>query len=302
MIFCLLATIVALFFIIKYATTRLMSGVYSVMNGMKKVKEGVLNTTVPVDGEDEVGESQQIFNGMTEKLCQQVEQIRTEQQLIADTEMKAMQNQINAHFLYNVLETIRMQAVIANEEDIAESITELGKMMRYCLRWRVHVVTVEQEIEYIRSYVYILNIRNDYVISLQTEIPDEFKMIEIPKMIMQPLIENAFTHSIEPEGKNAVIKVYTIFSDDRRMLYLCVQDFGCGMKKEQLDKLTTYLADDSYERDTKGSIGLKNIQQRLNIFYGPEYRIMIKSEEGEGTLVCVPVKITSTIKRETRTE
>ena len=75
---------------------------------------------------------------MTEQLRSQISQIKKEQQLIADTEMKAMQNQINAHFLYNVLETIRMQAVLADQDDIAGSIIVVGKMMRYCLRWRVH--------------------------------------------------------------------------------------------------------------------------------------------------------------------
>jgi two-component system sensor histidine kinase YesM len=294
----LLATVLVLFLLIRYTTGRLMSGVYSVMNGMKEVKEGNLCVTIPVDHHDEVGETQATFNAMTEQLRCQIEQIKQEQSLIADTEMKAMQNQINAHFLYNVLETIRMQAEIASEDDIAESITVLGKMMRYCLRWRIHVVTLEQEIEYIRSYVYILNVRNDYVISLETEIPDGYMTLEIPKMIMQPLIENAFTHAVEPLGKDAVIKVFAKVDAAGEILYLCVQDFGCGMNQEQLDKIRTYLADDTYERTTKGSIGLKNIQQRLTMYYGQKYRVQIESKEGEGTLVSVPVPLNKQIDQE----
>src|SRR5574344_1529071 len=294
----LFGTIVVLFLLIRFATSRLMSGVYSVMNGMKEVKEGNLAVSVPVDRHDEVGETQQTFNAMTEQLRAQIKQIKEEQRLIADTEIKAMQNQINAHFLYNVLETIRMQAVIANQDDIAESITVLGKMMRYCLRWRIHVVTLEQEIEYIRSYVYILNVRNDYVISLETEIPDGYMTLEIPKMIMQPLIENAFTHAVEPLGKDAVIKVFAKVDAAGEILYLCVQDFGCGMNQEQLDKIRTYLADDTYERTTKGSIGLKNIQQRLTMYYGQKYRVQIESKEGEGTLVSVPVPLNKQIEQE----
>lgn len=294
-LFGLIGTAVALFFVIQFTTTRLMSGVYLIMDGMRKVKSGNLDVVISVDHHDEVGEAQQTFNAMTEKLRSQIEQIKTEQQLIADTEMKAMQNQINAHFLYNVLETIRMQAVVANQEDIAESITVLGKMMRYCLRWRIHVVTVEQEIEYIRSYVYILNVRNDYIISLQTEVPQQFAAVEIPKMVMQPLIENAFTHAIEPEGKDAIIKVFVKLDETGERLLLCVQDFGCGMNHEQLEKIRAYLADDSYERDSKGSIGLKNIQQRLTMFYGKDYRMLIKSQEGKGTLVCVPIPFTNSL-------
>lgn len=289
--FGLAATAVTLFFLIRYTTSRLMSGVYSVMDGMKKVREGNLDVTLPVDHSDEVGESEETFNSMTEQLRAQIEQIRQEQSLIADTEMKAMQNQINAHFLYNVLETIRMQAEIADQNDIAESIEVLGKMMRYCLRWRVHVVTLDQEIEYIRSYVYILNIRNDYVISLETEIPQQYASLEIPKMIMQPLIENAFTHAIEPAGKDAVIRVSAEPDTVHNRLVLCVQDFGCGMSTQTLETIRTYLADDSYERDSKGSIGLKNIQQRLTMYYGKDYRVTIESEEGKGTRICIPVPL-----------
>ena len=180
-----------------------------------------------------------------------------------------------------------MQAELADQSDISESITVLGKMMRYCLRWRIHRVTLEQEAEYVRSYVYILNIRNDYIISLQIEIPDEFASVEIPKMFLQPLVENAFTHAIEPLGQDAVIRITAEQKGDK--IELAVQDFGPGMDQETLDKIKAYLADDTYERDSKGSIGLKNIQQRLTMFYGPEYRIKIKSEKGKGTTIIIPI-------------
>lgn len=285
----LIILVVALFFIVKYTTSRLMSGIYSVMDGMKKVKEGNISVQIPVAGLDEVAETQQIFNSMTQQLSSQIELIKTEQSLIADTEMKAMQNQINAHFLYNVLETIRMQAVLADQDDISESLQVLGKMMRYCLRWRIHRVSLAQEIEYIRSYVYILNIRNDYVISLQVEIPDEYMDIEIPKMTLQPLIENAFVHAIENTESDAVLRIYSTLSEDKSKIILSVQDFGQGMSKEQVSQIEEYLANTTYERDSKGSIGLKNIQQRLTVFYGNDYKIKIESILGEGTTISVPV-------------
>ena len=285
-------TIVALYFLVRFTTAHLMSGVYSIMGGMEKVKAGDLGVCIPVDNKDEVGEAQKTFNTMTMQLREQICQITHEQQLIADTEMKAMQNQINAHFLYNVLETIKMQAVIANEEDIAESLAVLGKLMRYGLRWRVHIVTLAQEIEYIRSYIYLLNIRNDYIISLQTEIPSEFLNIEIPKMILQPLVENSFVHGIEKAGKDSVVRVFArCDTENPNTLWLCVQDFCGGINTEELKRINEYLNDDTYERDTTGHIGLKNIQQRLHILYGKEYRIRIVSEVGKGTLVRIPIPL-----------
>ena len=286
----LFITIFLLYFLVRYFTSRLMARVYKLIGGMKQVQKGNLDALVEVTGYDEVTEAQQTFNKMTEQLRSQIEEIKKEQQLIADTEMKAMQNQINAHFLYNALETIKMQAVIAGETDVEESINVLGKLMHYCLRWRVHTVTLEEEVDYIRSYIYLLNIRNDYVISLKTEISDECKKIVIPKMSLQPLVENAFFYAIEPLGKDAVIKVYTeCDGPESDRIWLCVRDYGKGISKEKQEELMTYLADDTYERDSTGSIGLKNIQQRLTVFCGKEYRLVIESKEGEGTLIKIPV-------------
>lgn len=286
----LFITIFLLYFLVRYFTSRLMARVYKLIGGMKQVQKGNLDALVEVTGYDEVTEAQQTFNKMTEQLRSQIEEIKKEQQLIADTEMKAMQNQINAHFLYNALETIKMQAVIAGETDVEESINVLGKLMHYCLRWRVHTVTLEEELDYIRSYIYLLNIRNDYVISLKTEVRDECKKIVIPKMSLQPLVENAFFYAIEPLGKDAVIKVYTeCEGPESDRIWLCVRDYGKGIPKEKQEELMAYLADDTYERDSTGSIGLKNIQQRLTVFCGKDYRLVIESKEGEGTLIKIPV-------------
>ena len=285
----LLITVFLLYFLVRYLTSKLMGRVYNLIGGMKKVQNGQLETSVDETGHDEVTEAQKTFNLMTEQLRNQIEEIKKEQQLIADTEMKAMQNQINAHFLYNALETIKMQAVIAGESDVEESINVLGKLMHYCLRWRVHTVTLEEEVDYIRSYVYLLNIRNDYVISLETEVEDKWKKIVIPKMSLQPLVENAFYYAIEPLGKDAVIKVYTEAGDKEDRIWLCVRDFGKGISEEKQKELAEYLADDTYERDSKGSIGLKNIQQRLSMFCGKDYRMVVESKEGQGTLIKIPV-------------
>lgn len=278
------------FILISYITSRLMTGVYTIVDGMKEIKNGNFNVEIELNAKvDEIRESQFAFNTMTETLRKQVAQIKKEQQLIADTEMKAMQNQINAHFLYNVLETIHMQAVLKEDDDTAESILVLGKMLRYCLRWRIHTVTLSQEIEYINSYIYILNIRNDYKITLKAEIPQKLLNKEIPKMLVQPFVENSFYHGIEPLAEDAEIRLFTEIDEVHNKLWLCVQDFGVGISQEKLMEIRAYLRDVDYERDSEGSIGIKNIQQRLFMFYGKDFELDITSEPGEGTLIKVPV-------------
>ncbi len=288
-VFFILTLVIIMFsLVIRYVTSRMLDRVYNVMDGLRQVSNGKMDVTLTVDGHDEVAETQRAFNVMTEQLRSQIETIKEEQSLLADTEIKAMQNQINAHFLYNVLETIKMQAVLKDQDDISESLTVLGRMMRYCLRWRIHRVTVQQEIDYICSYVYILNLRNDYLITLNLEIPPECEGIEIPKMVLQPVIENAFTYAVEPMAQDSEITVSARLEDDR--LWLCVRDYGDGMTVEKLAGIRSYLADKTYERDTtKGSIGLKNIQQRLYMFYGDDYSIQIESQAGWGTEIRIPV-------------
>ena len=116
--------------------------------------------------------------------------------------------------------------------------------------------------------------------------------IEIPKMILQPLVENSFVHGIEKAGKDSVIRVFArCDTENSNTLWLCVQDFGGGINTEELKRINEYLNDDTYERDATGHIGLKNIQQRLHILYGKEYRIRIVSEVGKGTLVRIPIPL-----------
>ncbi|WP_294431436.1 sensor histidine kinase [uncultured Treponema sp.] len=290
-LFVMIIVSTGFFLLVRYTANRMFRGIYSVMKGMRRVSNGDLTVQIPVDAMDEVKETQKTFNSMIKQLSAQIEQIKNEQHLIADTEMKAMQNQINAHFLYNVLETIHMQAVLAGNEAISQSIMMLGKMMRYCLRWRIHTVTLEKEMEYIQSYVYILNIRNDYEVRLNIEIPEEQQNLKIPKMIIQPFVENSFIHGIEPLGKTTEIRLYTEIDEKNKKIWLCVQDFGKGMSESKINEIRSYLADEKYERDSTGSIGIKNIQQRLTMFYGPDYKLEIHSEPGKGTLIRVPLPI-----------
>jgi two-component system sensor histidine kinase YesM len=145
--------------------------------------------------------------------------------------------------------------------------------------------------EYIQSYVYILNIRNDYEIQLKIDIPETLHQLKIPKMILQPFVENSFVHGIEPLAKTTEVRIYTEQDEAHGKIWLCVQDFGAGMAESKLQEMRSYLADEKYERDSVGSIGIKNIQQRLFLFYGKDYALEIHSELGKGTLIRVPLPI-----------
>ena len=171
-----------MFVLIKFTTRRLFSRLYQVMGAMSELRSGNLDVSVSVSGDDEVAEMAAAFTAMAARIRELIGEIKTEQELVTQTEIKAMQNQINAHFLYNVLETIKMQAELADQADIVESVTLLGRMMRFCLRWRNHQVMVREELEYVRGYIDLMNIRNDYRIELALDVDPGYWEFRIPKM------------------------------------------------------------------------------------------------------------------------
>jgi len=284
----LLSSIALLFFVIKFATKKMVTRLYAVMRGMQEIRAGNLDVSVRVAGNDEVADMANAFTGMVGRIQDLVGEIERKQSLVVETEIKAMQNQINAHFLYNVLETIKMQAEVHDQPEIAESITLLGRMLRYCLRWRNHRVLLGQELDYVRDYVQLMNIRNDYRISLFIDVDEALLSLEIPKMLVQPVIENAVLHAIEPEGVDGAIDVF-VTDAGNGILLIHVRDRGIGMDPETLGRLRSRLDRDVESGDSPGGIGLVNIQQRLRAFYGAGFSLGIASASGEGTEVTIPV-------------
>ena len=277
-----------LFWVIRFATSRMTSRLYLIINGMNEVHRGNLDVTVPVEGNDEISGMAKAFTNMLARIKCLIQEIKAEERLVTETEIKAMQNQINAHFLYNVLETIRMQAELRDEKPIVQTITLLGKMLRYCLTLRKTRGKVIEEVEYTRSYIALLNIRNDYVVVLREHIEENALNLEIPRMLLQPIVENAFLYAIEPEGEDAVIDIWIETDAVKGMILISVQDYGRGLTPEALERLIKHIAGED-EIDTPGGIGLKNIQLRLAAFYGPSWKLDIKSAPDEGMLVRIPV-------------
>lgn len=285
-----LISIPILFLIIHFVTQKMMARLYILIGGMKQVREGRLDIQLDVDGSDEFADMTFSFNSMTARLRGLIADIKAEQRLLADTHIKAMENQINAHFLYNVLETIKMQAEVADQQNIVQSVTLLGKMMRYCLRRNNHQVSLSEELEYVRSYISLLNIQNDYTIRLTTSIEGAYLKYTIPKMLIQPLVENAFLYAIEPLGLDAEISITARAQRELGILYLEVRDYGKGMSPTVLEKIRA-LSSNPDAAETGNSIGIQNIQQRLQAFYGELYKLEIISAEGAGTLARIPIPL-----------
>lgn len=280
---------IALIFFINYVVKNLLSQFYRILQSIREVQKGDLNVVITDCGNDEMGELGTQINKMMERIRQLMEDNLNRERLVKNSEIKALQNQINAHFIYNVLESIKMMAEIDEKYDISDAITSLGKLLRYSMRWTSGSVTVGEELEYIKNYLALINLRFDYEIYLSLNLPDIIFHQEIPKMSLQPIVENAICHGIEQIAEDTNIYVKGMLEDGDCIIE--ITDSGRGMTEEQVEALHRRI---NGEIETDGGasgngIGLKNVQDRIKIHYGEEYGITIASKLGCYTKVRVRV-------------
>ena len=197
-------------------------------------------------------------------------------------QLLAYRNQINPHFLYNTFECISSMALYYDVEEIAEITMALSKVFRFAIKAE-NIVTIEQEVEYIREYATIIEYRFMERISVEVDVEEELLQNTIIKLILQPLVENAVFHGLEQKMGDGEVQV-TIRRKLEHYIMLLVKDNGCGMDEEKVQQLTRSLRDNSAK--SKG-IGLANIYQRLKLFYGEDVIFEIKSKLGEGTRVMI---------------
>lgn len=262
---------------------------YEVLSTIRKVRGGDMFVRTKEDGRsDEMGELAHQVNRMLDNIQDLMKENISREVLVKDSQIKALQNQINAHFIYNVLESIKMMAEIKEDYDISDAITSLGKLLRYSMKWTSETVMVSEEIEYIKNYMALINLRFDYEIYLSLNIPDEIMQQRIPKMSLQPIIENAIIHGIEELADDTTIYVKGIAEGDSCSIE--ITDNGRGMDEEQLQTLRKKISGEIKTEGGSGNgIGLKNVQDRIRMAYGDGYGIEVAAMEGCYTKVYVRI-------------
>lgn len=261
---------------------------YRIIDAIKRVQTGDLSVVIEDCGTDEMGELGSQVNKMLTEINHLMKEQIDKELLVKNSEIKALQNQINAHFIYNVLESIKMMAEIEEQYDISDAVTTLGKLLRYSMRWTAGTVTVAEEIEYIKNYLKLMNIRFDYEIYLSLNIPDSIYAQQIPKMSLQPIVENAIYHGIEQmaEDTNIYIKGLVAGKD----CIIEITDAGRGMSEEEVARLYKKISGEIETTGGSGNgIGLKNVQDRIKMNFGEEYGIEIASKLGCYTKIMVRI-------------
>ncbi len=280
-------------FLVNLTVKLLLRRFYQILASIRKIQAGNLDIRMEAGGTDEMGELARQINKMLDRIKQLTDDNLKRELLVKNSEIRALQNQINAHFIYNVLESIKMMAEIDEEYAISDAITSLGKLLRYSMKWVSGNVLVEDELEYIKNYLALINLRVDYEIYLSLNIPDIIKKQEIPKMSLQPIVENAIYHGIEQMAEDTNIYIKGLF--DGNDCIIEITDAGKGMTEEELDALRKKIAGEMETGDGSGhGIGLKNVQDRLHISFGDGYGLQIASMLGCYTKVMVRIPLKNT--------
>ncbi|MDO4491487.1 MAG: sensor histidine kinase [Lachnospiraceae bacterium] len=230
---------------------------------MRKVGEGDLNHQMKQYEQSDFGQIAGTFNSMTDSLKGQMEMIRQKEQENTEIRLNALQSQIKPHFLYNTLESIHWQALLEGATGVSKMIMALSRFYRLCLSKGEELIPLSTELEHMKSYVMIQNIRFDDILQMEYDIPEELNSCYIPKITLQPLVENAFYHGIKPKnGVPGHVRITGALEEG--YMILRISDDGVGMTKEQIQELN----DNINILINDGSYGVKNVHTRLEIRYG----------------------------------
>lgn len=299
-IFSLLFGIIAICITVIYlvcVTKHQFSALDRLKEGMDAVRAGDYSVHVEISSQDEINVLCEAYNEMIDQLntlINSVSRLEREQQedklALAKAELLALQTQINPHFIYNTLETISMMAEINNDEETRRMATALGKLIRISVKGS-HIVTVQEELEHVRNYFLIQEIRFDDRFHLEIDIQEDIMSYLVPKLILQPLIENCIYHGLETRPGSGNIKIQGYRKEN--MILFQVSDNGHGMRQEKVDQLNEQLhRSDSKDVYGGSNLGLINVNQRIRLrFPEEEYGLQVESEENRGTRITVKLPL-----------
>lgn len=256
--------------------------VHDLADAMERVSGRELNTRIETICDDELGRLAHQFNQMCESLDTYIDMHYQAEIGRQTAELNALQAQINPHFLFNSIEGIRMHAVSTGNPDLAEMLMQLGNLFRWMIHMEKNIVYLEDEIDYVESYLYLQQMRYEDSFKVRTDIDNDALYLGVPKFTLQPIVENALLHGLKDNSLIGNISIRAFIQHG--MLKLIVTDNGSGISPQQLDRLMQHINCENASSEEFG-IGIQNVQSRIHLLFGKNYGITIVSQPGEGTTV-----------------
>ncbi|TBL81571.1 cache domain-containing sensor histidine kinase [Paenibacillus thalictri] len=289
---------------------------------MRQVEKGNFHGVLKVKSYEEINFLVASFNHMVSRMDELIERVKAVSASEKHAQLQALQSQVNPHFLYNTLDMIYWMLDERENERLCKVVLSLSHMFHYSSRWDGNSeVTLGEELEQIGHYLTIIDTRLDGRLAIELDVPQQWHLIRLPKMTLQPIIENAVKYGLEPLSRPGRLRVYTTPVQGR--LQLCISDDGAGIEPVTLEAITRELEKDDtdsgetgakqtetridrigpQERQTwletaaagssqRAGIGIGNVHRRLRLMFGEEYGLKVRSSVGKGTIVVIPLPIT----------
>jgi two-component system sensor histidine kinase YesM len=263
-----------IFFVSSFVISRsIIKPIQKLLRAMNKAPSG---NFMKVNAEQNSFELEQLYNGYNQMIEQLLKRVIEEQKTIRKAELNALQSQIKPHFLYNTLDSITSLALSGDNEQVCDLIEALGSYYRLSVSKGQDVITVGEEIEMVRNYLKIQSVRYQDVFEAQFEVEEDCSQTPIPKLVLQPLVENSLYHGIRPKGTKGVIRISIKNVDGSTKI--SISDDGIGMSREEIEQILF-----TERQGQIKSFGLWGTMERLRIFYDNRDIFHIESEPGTGT-------------------
>lgn len=258
---------------------------------MGKFQKGDFTQQIPVESNDELGVVADCFNDMVEDIKKLIDTNYVMALHEKESELNALQAQINPHFLYNTLDALYWRAMDSENEEIAEDILALSNLFRMLLGEGKGMLPVENEEHLIETYLHIQKMRFSKRFDYHIYMEEKIKDVLIPKLILQPFVENAVVHGFEHTDTRCTLKVQgrSINNENGEYVEFTITDTGRGMTEEQLADIWNVEKSRRYASQRIGHYAINNVKERLELKYHENYKLMITSAEGQGTTVVITI-------------
>jgi two-component system, sensor histidine kinase YesM len=257
------------------------------------VKRGNLAIRSRLRCRDEVGKLAESFDHMLDRVNEMIYEITDTQERKRKAELDMLQAQINPHFLFNVLNSIRMKVLVKGDKESANMISSLSKLLRMTIDKNKEVISFREEVQIVQDYINIMNMRQKEQVKVEIAVHEEAYALQIPRFILQPIIENSIIHGLNQSAGTIVLRTEL----PENQLVIIIEDNGQGMDNGSLDQLKRKLIQsigtkNSHKANNKGfsSLGLSNVYERMFITFGGSFRMDIESLPGEGTKVILTIQ------------
>lgn len=265
-----------------YTVKTMDTSVKSVVCGMQEVKKGNLDVVVPVQSFDEIGTIADNFNEMTVKVKELIEEVTKAQEQQKNAEIRALEAQINPHFLYNTLDSINWMAIEKEEYEISKMIRNLGVILRYSVNKSNQIVTVRELVDWLEKYISLQQMRFNDAFSYDLNIEPQTYEKKVYKLLLQPFVENAIIHGFKEMESGGSLQIDIMMAEHNQGMIIIIEDNGKGMPSEMLKSFNNK---EEAIRDEGKSIGLHNAFSRMNMYYGEDASWNVSSIEELGTVI-----------------